>query len=93
MPVSAWPPPRAYFAALSGFFTGAVGAFGTVQTQLAGKAESVTTMAWLTILGAGILGAFAAGKLTWDAWNAAQATPPSVPPFGTKPSRRETHHG
>jgi hypothetical protein len=59
------PPVRMWFAALSGFITGAVGAFSTVQVQLSGKTEGVTAMAWLTIVGAGLLAAVAAGKAAW----------------------------
>ena len=82
------PPVRMWFAAFAGFITGAVGALSTVQVQLSGTPQGVTVMAWLTIVGAGLLSAVAAGKAAWP-----QMPPPSVPPFGTRQTQRESHHG
>ena len=59
------PPLRFWFACLSGLISGAVGAFGTIQVQLAGTPEPVSTLAWLSILGAGLLSAVTAGKEAW----------------------------
>ena len=70
------PPIRMWFAALAGFITGAVGALSTVQVQLAGTVDSVAAMTWLTIVGAGLLSAVAAGKAAW---------PTAPPPPGTSP--------
>lgn len=84
MPVSPWPPPRVYFAALGGFFTGASTSWATVLVQLSGKTEPIAGATWVTVFLAGMVSAFAMGKVTWDAWNAAQAASSNIPLFGTR---------